>query len=416
MPRPHLFTLLLSVLSCLVLNAQSHFQPGKIVTNAGDTLSGQIDYRNWAANPRTIRFRPGPDAKITSYGVADLLYFEVTGLDRYERGMVEKDMRSLAMVGYSTPTDTVSQASVRDTAFLRILVKGGRLSLYELVDTKAHYYISDRPGIYTELSYALLLSPDNSRVNELDQFRFQLRDYLTDADGPDLDKKIDRAGYNEVDLKKIVLALDGQKRGSPAAGEGARSRDMVARFYAAIGAGYGKYTFTGSVGDGVFSPGIYGGVDLVRVRNNGDLAVRLEAGYFSASYKGHGTDAYGENYTYTVKASTINPSVSILYYFYRGNQLRLFAGAGVAFDISSYSNGVYRLYVTGVPNQQDYKISPEPFWGQLQLKVGAQVSNRLSVEVLGGLPSGVNPNLEPFANGSISRFALKVGYCFNGTH
>jgi hypothetical protein len=115
---------LLSVLSCLVLNAQSHFQPGKIVTNRGDTVSGQIDYRNWAANPRTIRFRSGPDAKITSYSVTDLLYFEVSGLDRYERGMVEKDMRPLAMVGYSGPTDTVSQASVRDTVFLRILVKG----------------------------------------------------------------------------------------------------------------------------------------------------------------------------------------------------------------------------------------------------------------------------------------------------
>jgi hypothetical protein len=243
-----------------------------------------------------------------------------------------------------------------------------------------------------------------------------MRDYLTDADGPDLDKKIDRAGYDADDLKKIVLALDGQKIGSHAAGGEARSHDIVARFYAAVGTGYSKYTFTGSVGDGVFSPGIYGRMDLVRVRNNGDLAVRLEAGYFSSSYKGHGTDAYGETYTYTVKASTINPSVSVLYYLYRGDQLRLFAGAGVAFDISSYSNGIYRLYVTGVPNQQDYKISPQPFWGQLQLKVGAQVSNRLSVEVLGGLPAAVNPNVEPFTSGSIIGFALKVGYCLNGTH
>jgi hypothetical protein len=157
-------------------------------------------------------------------------------------------------------------------------------------------------------------------------------------------------------------------------------------------------------------------MELIRTRNNGDLAICLEVGYFSASYKGHGTDPYYENYAYTVKASTISPSVSILYYFYRGDRLRLYAGAGVVFNLSSYPGSVYSLYQTGIPTPQDTKLSPQTYWNELQLKVGAQVSNRFSVEVLGGPPAGVNPNLQFSSSASISQFAVKVGYYFNGTH
>jgi hypothetical protein len=231
------------------------------------------------------------------------------------------------------------------------------------VDSKAHYYIGDRSGTYTELVYALVLSQDNSLVEEVSY-----------------------------------------------------SPSVVARFYAAVGAGYGKFTFPRSVGNGVFSPGIYEGMDLVRTRNNGDLAIRLEVGYSSASYKGHGIDPYYENYAYAVKASTISPAVAILYYFYRGNQLRLYAGAGAAFNISSYSKSVYSLYQVAISTPQNSQFSPQPFWGQFQLKVGAQLSNRLSVEALGGPPAGIDPNLEFFNGASISQFAVRVGYFFNGTH
>jgi hypothetical protein len=416
MSKYYIPSLLLTVLSSLALNAQSHFLPGKIVSNAGDTVSGQIDYGNWMVNPRTIRFRSGPGAKLTSCAVADLRYFEVNGRDKYERGIVQKDMRPLAMVGFSSSTDTARQPNVRDTAFLRVLVKGGRLSLYELVDSKAHYYISDRSGTYNELVFALVLSQDNSRVDELDQFRVQLKEYLTDADGHDLERKIDRAAYNEDDLRKIVLVLDGYKKGSTIVEEVSHRRSMVARFYACVGAGYGKLTLPGSVGNEALSPGINGGMELIRTRNNGDLAIRLEVGYFSASYKGHGTDPYYENYAYAVKASTISPSVSIIYYFYRGDQFRLYAGAGVVFNLSSYPGGVYSLYQAGIPTPQDSKLSPQPFWDQLQLKIGAQISNRFSVEILGGPQAGINPNLQYFSSASISQFALKVGYYFNGTH
>jgi hypothetical protein len=416
MSKHPVFSLLLSVLSSLSLNAQSHFLSGKIVSNAGDTVSGQIDYRNWMVNPRTIRFRSGPNAKLTSFAVADLRYFEVNGRDMYERGIVQKDMRALATVGFSNSTDTVRQAYVRDTVFLRILVKGGRLSLYQLVDTKAHYYISNRSGTYIELVYVLTLSEDNSRVDEFDQFRVQLKEYLTDADGRDLERKIDRAGYNEDDLRKIVLALDGNKKGSPLAEEVSHSHSIATRFYAAVGAGYGKFTLPGSVGNGALSPGIYGGMELISTRNNGALAICLEAGYLSASYKGKGIDPYSEHYAYAVKTSTICPSVSIHYYFYRGDQLRLYVGAGVVFNFSSYPGSVYSNYQTGIPTPQNSKLSPETFWDEFQLKVGAQVSNRFYMELLGGPSAAINPNLQLFGSANISQFGVKVGYYFNGTH
>jgi hypothetical protein len=406
---------LLSLLFILTVKSQSHFQAGKIVVNAGDTLSGEIDYGNWMVNPRTIHFRTGPGAGPKAYTVAGLRYFEVTGQDGYERGIVLKDMRPLASVGHPGEPFASGQDRIRDTAFLRILVQGPRLSLYELVDSKAHYYVSHEPGVYIELAYALLFNSDNSRIDESDGFRYQLKGYLTDTDEPGLGRKIDLAKYSEGNLAKIVVALNGQENANAPRKEKSQGSANV-RFYGALGGGYGKLTLPGSVGDGAFYPAIYGGVDLARTRNYGDLVFRLEVGYYVTTYKGHGTDMYQTNYTYSVKESNISPSLSILYHFYRGQHLRLYAGVGAVFNVSSFSNGVVGVYQTGIPTPQNYEFSPQTFRFGLQFRVGAQVSNRFGVELLGGPPAQFNVYILPFTTGKISQFGLRASYYFGGAH
>jgi hypothetical protein len=77
------------------VRAQSHFQPGKILPDKGDTLSGWIDYQEWRVNPRQITFRPTPQGAPVVYRVTDLRYVEVTGFDTYVKAIVTKDMRGV---------------------------------------------------------------------------------------------------------------------------------------------------------------------------------------------------------------------------------------------------------------------------------------------------------------------------------
>jgi hypothetical protein len=53
------FTLALLIV-CMVFwikgIAQNSFTPGYVVSSSGDTIKGDIDYRGWDKNPRSVRF------------------------------------------------------------------------------------------------------------------------------------------------------------------------------------------------------------------------------------------------------------------------------------------------------------------------------------------------------------------------
>ncbi len=55
--RKILLVVAVSLLACPFVVAQENFLPGLVVTKSNDTLSGQIDYRNWRNNPARISFR-----------------------------------------------------------------------------------------------------------------------------------------------------------------------------------------------------------------------------------------------------------------------------------------------------------------------------------------------------------------------
>ncbi len=69
-----------------------------------------------------------------------------------------------------------SNKEVIDTVFLRTLVRGKVLSLFEHVDFKHHYYIQDSGNKYEELVYRRYLNKDNE-VNAVTTYRNQLYKY-----------------------------------------------------------------------------------------------------------------------------------------------------------------------------------------------------------------------------------------------
>lgn len=406
--------LTLGLLPFLSGHAQSHFQPGKIVLNTGDTLTGQVDYGNWRVNPRAIRFRrDGGD--VVRYTVADVGYIEITGQDAYRRGVVDKDMRPLS---YSDPALNVLDSTVRDTAWLRVLVTGSAVSLYELYDGKEHFFISRATGRYEELKYKRFFVDNATQMEEVNGFRDQLAALAPSS----LRGRIDKTRYNDGDLTAVVLAIDGQGAVTGAA----HNRGAVHfRFFAAVGIVSSNLTLSGPTGnsayapvDGIKSSRVYSptgsiGLDIVRIRNHGDLALRGELGYWQAAYTGSITDQYGNVVTAKVSAHMISPAITAIWFFYRGAIVRCYAGVGVAANITSYPDN---YYTENGPTTGYFKASPaadmNKTWYQPTLRLGAQFFDHFTVEA-SGAPACQITN-DSYHKGDVQVLALRIGYHFMG--
>lgn len=196
---------LLFTCASLVLVAQKNYLPGFVVHKNGDTVHGMIDYRNWERNPRKITFKT--DAEV-SYTVNELRYFSIPGNDSYVRAVVQKDMLPVHL---SLLENEGYAHTIKDTVFLRILVDGSKLSLYELLDQKYHYYIKRPAGGYEELIYKILRRDDAAQEYTVyNTFRDQLQFGVTDET---IRKRIAKASYKEEDLKKIGAALNEDSTG-----------------------------------------------------------------------------------------------------------------------------------------------------------------------------------------------------------
>src|SRR5690606_3342812 len=100
---------------------------------------GWIDYKGWAKNPDEIVFRKdslSPDG--SKFGVKDISYFEIFDKDIYVRASLTLDMRPVE-IPEVWPEE--ADSTLYDTLFLRVLVKGTPLNLYELVHDKTHYFV-----------------------------------------------------------------------------------------------------------------------------------------------------------------------------------------------------------------------------------------------------------------------------------
>lgn len=60
------------IFSTWVAHAQTDFRPGYIITQPGDTLWGEIDYRGDMLMSQQCKFRPNPQAEITVFKPADI--------------------------------------------------------------------------------------------------------------------------------------------------------------------------------------------------------------------------------------------------------------------------------------------------------------------------------------------------------
>jgi len=378
--------LLAFLLACSVpALAQKNFKPGWIVRLNGDTLRGEINYRNWEQNPKSFTFRLNERDEPHTCNVYQLQSFEVTGYDRYLKAEIVKDALP---VNVNELTEPGTLRWVRDTVFLRALLIGERVSLYELVDEKPHYFIREKGREPEELLYRIYLNTGNATTSTIQYiFRDQLKRF--GADDKKLQRQINQAYYTESDLQKIVRTINGQ--GSVT--DLNQPKGNLFRPYAGLGVSYNEIQFVGTsnnIGslhsDPFFGYGIEAGVDMIGSRNMQRLFLRVLARYSNAHYDGTYRrtlfNDHKELREYKLKMHLLTPMAYLCYNLIPIHGSHLYVGVGAGFNITSYQGNTLVITdeTTGEVKNQEHLLDLGS-WTTWTLRAGFALHNGWELSV-----------------------------------
>lgn len=368
-------------------SAQKNFLPGYIVLQGKDTLRGQLNYRDWEKNPTQVQFAP-PSAAARVCTVQDLEAFGVDGLDHYRKVTVLIDANPVEV----TDVSGYSRELIRSqTVFLRILASGNNLDLYEYVDFKPHYFIAQPGGPVEELSYKVMQDSlsGGTAVRKYKDFQVQLKKLLASR-GLTYEQSIsiDKLDYKAKDLVKFVSEVNGI---TGQAGMLQRKKDKP-RFFAGAGLVFPNFGF--SSGDvrlnslkfkNDFSGIVTAGIDFFVARSLQNLVVRGEISFSQFNTTGSGESAAvtidNQKHEYILKQTNITPAFSLLYHFIRQQKAKIYGGAGVGYNFSSYPEQELSTTnaLTGDISRQENVPQLEKNWMAVYLHLGVAVISKIDI-------------------------------------
>jgi hypothetical protein len=391
-------TILLSIaiLGISAIYGQRNFQPGYIVRNSGDTVRGLIDYKGWEKNPSRIVFKEASTSSEHTYTKSDISEFVIDGMDKYVRANVSMDMNPVTtqvLTGILNTKDSI----LMDTVFLRVLVDGDLVDLFEFVNNKPHYFIRYNAEEPFELGYSVSYNEGTGSLVSADIYRQQLKSILEilNIDSEEKTNEIDNLRYDASSLSKFVKRLN--NGGSVVkAGQDKKKRKIVT-FFAGGGIVISQLSFSGSdefVNSLRFKESasyvITAGADFNLSRYVERIFIRTEISYSTLTAEGVGTlDGGGgigvthyEN-SYSLSMSSITPSVSFNAHFVSSPTVKLYAGAGMGYNFSSYSKHVLtrKSYPSGYESQKEDFPNLVNSWTALYLRLGGILFNRFEAGI-----------------------------------
>jgi hypothetical protein len=385
--------LLSAVLLPALSYAQSNYKPGYAINVKGDTLKGFINYKEWGGNPDAIDFKSSlSDRDSKTFTTSDISYFNIIGLDAYQRysGLISMDA-----------TDKDHLGNVRDTTykngtvFIRILQKGKNVSLYSYTDNlKVRFYIGEAPDYMpVELVYRLYYNysgipvrgQNGVTVNENTYQRqlFALANkygVLDDA----IQRDIERADYTEDNIGSVVSRINKVSQAEYAksnklkgpifnvfVGAGVNIENLTTAAGSFYEAGGGKsYTSTGAM--------VSGGVNFFLNPVVRRFQLRIEVGLGKSQFR----SLYNlKVYPYIpFKASfdelSFNVAPQVLYNFYNAENFKVYASVGFLMRYYKFSNAYFGSQ--SQPNSATDIEKNDPYWflsaqNSVMFKVGVQI-------------------------------------------
>jgi hypothetical protein len=385
--------LFLSFLVPFCLSAQRNYKEGFIVSLKGDTTKGYIDYREWDFSPRTITFKPGlATGEAKEYGITDLRYFAITGKEAYLHSIVKISLDPIKLDDIGAK-DTTSKT---EAVFLKVVLAGPIVSLLSYGDRiKERFYLleagQEQPY---ELVYREYYTGD-SRTTGLfkeDQYRFQLNAvmYSKDVYSAMLADKIQKAEYEERELRKAVLLMNRTVNGDQLIAEGPKVHGS--RFFVGAGLAYNQLTFEGehffvwnsANTTSSLLPRVSGGVDVFANPNVGRLYFRVELGLHANKTVTKGTKSQTQ-YTYKMAGLTGSLFPQLMYNLYHSDRLKIPLGVGLGVNYWNYSKNAYQEFYPASGTESQPK---EPYFELKRIytiwmvRAGIVVSDKIEASFL----------------------------------
>jgi hypothetical protein len=277
---PRLLVFLLLTLPSVV-RAQTDFRPGYVLSPAGDTVHGLVDYRGALRSSRLCQFRPSAVAPVTAYRPGELRGYGFAGTKEYRTCL--------------TPLpDSAGQQQAPRLFFLEVLASGPA-SLYSRRDgADATYFYLQKGTAATvpvkelEFHRVIIEAEGKQGIRAVNTFRNTLSEAF--ADCPALSLDVLRTEYQPGELVRIVERYNacrqpGSKtvitRKKPHVSVGLLAGAQVGRLTFAEGVYQSNGKFTSGAG-----PVVGLALQFVSPALNEKLMLRLEVLYTQQQYDG----------------------------------------------------------------------------------------------------------------------------------
>jgi hypothetical protein len=322
--------------------AQSNFKDGYIINHRGDTLKGFINYKYRQQTAETIEFKNAPTStEIKILKPDDIKAFYVspgtTCLSYSGRLSINKNHYPDNDVEKDTTTITGS-------VFLQQLLTGANASLFTNTDQiKTRYFYQEKNTKPVELTYYEFASA-GQQLTTIRSFVAQLTILFNKYNGYNNNKLdlLQNVKFTQGDLEnafQIINANQVTYQNKHITESGFFIGGSIVRTHSTVNNIIGATPNISSIN---YSPKINVGYDVYTSPTNNFLfRGALSFSYLNPSYSFAYTDAGSNNVpgnVYSFSVTTISVTPQAIYNFYHTNNLKVFVGAGVSFNFSSYKS------------------------------------------------------------------------------
>jgi len=386
-----LYPLLGAVLLPFFLLAQGNYKPGYVITLKGDTLKGVIDYLEWGKNPNQIKFKSDiKESKPQVYTVKTANAFVINDYEFYKRYSGKISMNGVASDELTYNVDTAYRI---DTVFLKGIISGKNVTLYQYIDAKkTRYFISKTGSGPVELLYRKHLTdmegaPAAVSVQSIYKQQLQNIAVLYQPQNNALQDEIQAATYFASDLRKAVMKINGDIENMALKHE---NQNSSFQFYVGGGVNYSSSYFSGNneltiiKSASSVAPVINIGVDFFANSNVQKLIFRIDFNFSSINpvFDYNFPDKHSDHFSIKEYALVLSPEV--LYNFYNGNQFKFYGVIGANFNAKLHNT---IQYYSGFPNvvlgtyyvniQPNFPFLVQSFTFSPTAKIGVILGNKI---------------------------------------
>jgi len=376
-----IFVLLaISVLAC----GQSNFVKAIVINNNGDSIHGNIDYRNWKNNPKTINFINAANEKQAFDASSVRGFYIPSANETYKSFTVELDMLP-GDQSEAISNKVIDSPTVKKRVFLLQLVTHPALGLYLFTtQQKDHFYYARGNEGPVELIHHYVYDEPSKQVRENTKYREQLSDLL--ASCPDLVAKSRTIKFRRNEIQNIILKY--LQCTSPGSVVETKKKDPVLfKFGIVAGVMSNQFNFVGTepfLADDNYSSSVSPllglSLDIGLSRNRHKWHIVNELIYKIYKTDNRFTQDYGTGYTVTsdidLSFSYFQLNTLLRYVFLSNTFLTPYINFGIANGviIVENKNSSYRTYSFG--GQENLKAIDGPRKYEISVLGGAGLAIR----------------------------------------